>query len=160
ASLKPGSFSTHSSRLPERCERSNAAEDIGSSRQTRRAAEQVIGHGRDLEQDVRAPKQQDRQRTEHVHEVERKREKGRILQRIDHQIAENEGHGGGHHGVERVSQEEFQPAPEQEFKIRHDKERDKDRAQKNGDGGRDRTEQIHRNRDKLPDRDDDFNQNV
>ena len=65
----------------------------------------------------------------------RPRRKG--VQEIDQEAAEHENKGLRDDLVEGVLQETPEPAPENPFELGHDEEGNKDRAEKNTDGGGD-----------------------
>ena len=80
-------------------------------------------------------------------------------QRSKHEICDDVHHGGGDDLVEGVLEEATEPAPEQPFELRNDKERYEDRSHQHADRGGDEAVSDDHNRHGLgrgeQDRDDD-----
>src|ERR1700677_1892405 len=105
-----------------------------------RAAEDVIGEGGYLQQDKDRGNERNQQYGKPADELEGRDVAGALqCEHADDKIADDVDDRSGDNFVEGVLQETAQPAPEEPFEFRHDEERHEDGANKNTDGGGDKS---------------------
>src|SRR5579875_962426 len=134
--------------------------DIAGSGHAGTAAEQVISHGRDLEQDVGAAEHEDGEHPEQISQIEGHRIEGRCHQDGNDHVAKDEAHSGGDDLVKGIADEELKPSPKEEIKLGHNEKGDEDGANEDRDRHRHGTEEVYGDSDEFPNGHDYLNDDI